>query len=155
MYFSLEISIVLTIIAAAMWGSWMQIVKHLKGYPIEGVVFWLYAFSFVLVWTVTCAAAPFLLEDGVFSLIVKHRKNIVCRGNDVAGIVLQSRDYKVCRPDSFHNNQWRSRNTARSCHISYGGRNAGRRACGNPSGTYNDSLYHGGIFKCLRFKMQR
>ena len=73
MYFSLEISIVLTIIAAAMWGSWMQIVKHLKGYPIEGVVFWLYAFSFVLVWTVTCAAAPFLLEDGVFSLIVKHR----------------------------------------------------------------------------------
>ena len=28
-YFSLEFSIALTLMAAAMWGSWMQIIKHL------------------------------------------------------------------------------------------------------------------------------
>ena len=49
-----------------MWGSWMQIVKHVGDYPIEGIVFHLYSASFVLVWVVTFILAPKLVPDGVF-----------------------------------------------------------------------------------------
>lgn len=70
--FSLELSIVLTLLAAAMWGSWMQIIKHLKGYPISGVTFWLYTFSFVLVWGVTFAVSPLLMEESIPALTAQH-----------------------------------------------------------------------------------
>lgn len=64
-YFSLQLSIFLTLLAAAMWGSWMQITKHLNGYPIAGVIFFMYGFSFLLIWGVTLIVAPYLLEKGI------------------------------------------------------------------------------------------
>ena len=48
-YFSTPAAVVLTLLAAAMWGSWMQVVKWRKDYPIAGIAFWLYMFSFILV----------------------------------------------------------------------------------------------------------
>lgn len=68
MYFSLGTAIFLTIIAAGMWGSWMQVVKFLKGYPMEGLVFWLYTFSLILVWAVTLVMAPRVLDESIISL---------------------------------------------------------------------------------------
>ena len=65
MYFSLGTSFILTLVAAALWGSWMQAVKHLKGYPITGLIFWLYTFSFIFVWAVTLLLAPYLLPEGI------------------------------------------------------------------------------------------
>lgn len=65
MYFSLNTAIFLTVLAAAMWGSWMQITKYLNGYPIVGVIFWLYSFSFLFVWAITFGIAPNLLEQSI------------------------------------------------------------------------------------------
>lgn len=67
LYFSVPAATVLTLLSAAMWGSWMQVVKHRKAYPIIGIVFLLYSFSLVLVWGVTLALAPTLLPDGILS----------------------------------------------------------------------------------------
>lgn len=64
-YFSVGTAIFLTLLAAGMWGSWMQVVKHLKGFPIEGLVFYLYTFSVVLVWGVTLILAPTLIPEGI------------------------------------------------------------------------------------------
>lgn len=71
-YFSLELSILLTLFAAAMWGSWMQIVNHVDDYPITGVVFWLYTFSLVLVVGVTIALSPVLIQGDIISLITQN-----------------------------------------------------------------------------------
>lgn len=71
-YFTKEVAIILTLLAAAMWGSWMQIVKILKGYPISGIVFWMYSFSFILVWAVTLIGAPYLLREGIIETTVQN-----------------------------------------------------------------------------------
>ena len=64
-YFSLNVAVALTLLAACMWGSWMQIIKHRKEYPIQGIIFLLYTFSLVLVGTITLILAPFLLPEGI------------------------------------------------------------------------------------------
>ncbi|MBQ1534031.1 MAG: hypothetical protein IIZ64_04335 [Erysipelotrichaceae bacterium] len=76
MYFSTGLSFILTIFAAFMWGSWMQVVKHLKGYPITGLIFWLYTFSFVLIWSVTLIVAPMLLDGSILSLTKEYLPTI-------------------------------------------------------------------------------
>lgn len=68
-YFSLELSILLTLFAAAMWGSWMQIVNHVDDYPITGVVFWLYTFSLIIIVAATAILSPILVEGSVFEII--------------------------------------------------------------------------------------
>ncbi len=70
-YFSVGAAIFLTLMAAGMWGSWMQVVKHLKGFPIEGLVFYLYSFSLVLIWAVTLLLAPSLIPEGVVAATAK------------------------------------------------------------------------------------
>lgn len=65
LYFSVPAATVLTLLAAAMWGSWMQVVKHRKDYPITGIVFLLYTFSLILVWSVTLILTPILLPEGI------------------------------------------------------------------------------------------
>lgn len=72
-YFSTPVAIFLTLAAAAMWGSWMQIVKVRKGYPIIGVAVMLYIFSFILVWGVTLALSPILLPDGIIPSIHEYQ----------------------------------------------------------------------------------
>lgn len=66
-YFSPAVAIALTLFAAAMWGSWMQVVKHLKDYPISGLIFWLYTMSFIFVWGVTLVLKPTLLPEGIIA----------------------------------------------------------------------------------------
>jgi hypothetical protein len=66
-YFSTSTAIFLTVFAASMWGSWMQVIKHRKEYPLSGIPFWLYSFSFVLIWIVTIILAPLLLPDGIIA----------------------------------------------------------------------------------------
>lgn len=68
-YFSTPVAIVLTLLAAGMWGSWMQVVKLKKDYPISGLAFWLYMFSFLLVWGITLILAPRLLPEGLWTAI--------------------------------------------------------------------------------------
>lgn len=76
-YFPVGASIALTLLAAAMWGSWMQISKHLNGYPITGIIFFMYGFSFLLVWAVTLAAAPFLLESGIVETTIQNKETVI------------------------------------------------------------------------------
>lgn len=76
-YFSLEVSIVLTLMAAAMWGSWMQITKHLAGYPIGGIIFLMYGFSFVFIWGVTLTVAPYLLDEGIIRTTLENRDTVL------------------------------------------------------------------------------
>ena len=76
-YFSVEVSIVLTLMAAAMWGSWMQITKHLDGYPISGIIFLMYGFSFIFIWGVTLIVAPYLLETGILETTVENRSTVL------------------------------------------------------------------------------
>lgn len=64
-YFSTGAAVSLTLLAAAMWGSWMQIIKHRKNYPLSGIAFLLYSFSFILIWIVTFVLAPSLLPAGI------------------------------------------------------------------------------------------
>lgn len=66
-YFSTPAATFLTLLAAAMWGSWMQVIKHRKNYPITGIIFLLYTFSFLLVWGVTLCLAPTLLPQGILA----------------------------------------------------------------------------------------
>ena len=63
--FSTPVAIFLTLLAAGMWGSWMQIVKLKKDYPVNGIAFWLYNFSLVLIWGVTLALSKTLLPEGI------------------------------------------------------------------------------------------
>jgi hypothetical protein len=79
-YFSTSTAIFLTVFAASMWGSWMQVIKHRKEYPLSGISFWLYSFSFVLIWIVTIILTPFLLPDGI---IAATRENM-----DVVPVIL-------------------------------------------------------------------
>jgi len=65
LYFSTNTAIILTLFAASMWGSWMQVIKHRKNYPLSGIAFILYFFSFIMIWVVTFALAPSLLPDGI------------------------------------------------------------------------------------------
>ena len=67
----------LTLLAAAMWGSWMQIQKHLNGYPIAGVIFWLYTFSFILIWAITIVVSPFLLDRSIFSISMENIDTVI------------------------------------------------------------------------------
>ena len=71
-YFPLELSIFLTLFAAAMWGSWMQIVRHVDDYPITGVAFWLYTFSLVLVASVTIVLSPVLIQGSAISILTDN-----------------------------------------------------------------------------------
>ncbi|MGI5888528.1 MAG: hypothetical protein ACOX6J_04025 [Oscillospiraceae bacterium] len=68
-YFPLGWAIFLTLFAAALWGSWMQVVKHIGNYPIMGLGFFLYFFSFILVWAVTLILKPVLLEGTIWSYV--------------------------------------------------------------------------------------
>lgn len=76
-YFSLEISMFLTLLAAAMWGSWMQIQKHLHGYPIAGVIFWVYTFSFILIWAITLVVSPFLLDRSILEISMENADTVL------------------------------------------------------------------------------
>ena len=76
-YFSLGVATALTLLAASLWGSWMQVVKHIKKYPITGLAFWLYAFSFVFVWLVSIALSPFLLKEGIVETTLANQKPIL------------------------------------------------------------------------------
>jgi len=74
--FSTPVAIFLTLLAAGMWGSWMQIVKLKKDYPVNGIAFWLYNFSLVLIWGVTLALSKTLLPEGI-SYYLKGNGDIV------------------------------------------------------------------------------
>lgn len=44
------LAISLGLMAAAMWGSWFVLIKHLDGYPLEAFYLTLFVFSLVIVW---------------------------------------------------------------------------------------------------------
>jgi len=76
-YFSPAVAILLTLFAAVLWGSWMQVVKHLRKFPIEGLVFYLYIFSFLLVWVITLILAPLLIPEGLSHFIAGKERVVI------------------------------------------------------------------------------
>lgn len=66
LFSSMPAAVMLTLLSAMMWGSWMQVVKLRRGYPIEGIVFWLFLFSFLLIWGITWLLSPWILPEGIF-----------------------------------------------------------------------------------------
>ena len=87
-YFSLPVAVVLTLLAAAMWGSWMQVVKLRKDYPIIGIAFWLYTFSFIFIWVVSLILSPFLLPEGIWKATVDNLDLIleICLGGAMMSV---------------------------------------------------------------------
>lgn len=77
MQFSIGTAIILTVIAAGMWGSWMQVVKFLNGYPLTGLVFWLYTFSLVLVWAITLCMAPGILDESIPAITAQNQRIVI------------------------------------------------------------------------------
>ena len=75
-YFSTGTAIVLTLLATTMWGSWMQVIKHRKDYPLSGISFLLYSFSFVFIWIITLLLAPVLLPDGIIATTASNINTI-------------------------------------------------------------------------------
>ena len=75
-YFSAGSAVFLTLLAAAMWGSWMQIVKHLGDYPVSGLSLFLYTFAFIFVWGLTFALSALLIPEGIKEA-VKANLNII------------------------------------------------------------------------------
>jgi len=76
-YFSLGVATALTLLAASLWGSWMQVIKHIKKYPVTGLAFWLYSFSFIFVWLVSIILSPFLLKDGIIETTLANTRPIL------------------------------------------------------------------------------
>lgn len=72
LFSSMPAAVMLTLLSAMMWGSWMQVVKRRRGYPIEGIVFWLFLFSFLLIWGITWLLSPWILPEGIFSASRKY-----------------------------------------------------------------------------------
>jgi hypothetical protein len=75
-YFSTGTAIFLTVFAASMWGSWMQVIKHRGSYPVSGIPFLLYTFSFLFIWIVTFILAPFLMPEGLVNTAFNNRSVI-------------------------------------------------------------------------------
>ena len=48
--FSTPTAIAMVVLCAFMWGSWIQTIKRLNGYPLSAYMLWVYTFSLVLVW---------------------------------------------------------------------------------------------------------
>lgn len=71
-YFSNAAAVAITLFAAAMWGSWMQVIKHRKDYPLSGIMFLVSCFSFVLVWVVTLILTPSLLPQGIIAASMEN-----------------------------------------------------------------------------------
>ena len=69
-YFPLWLAIFLTIFAAALWGSWEIIIKYTGDYPVQGIIFFLYSFSMVIIWIATILLKPVLMPDiGILSFV--------------------------------------------------------------------------------------
>jgi hypothetical protein len=47
-----NIAIYSTLFAAFLWGSWAVLIKHLKGYPVDGFFLTIFVFSLIFVWGV-------------------------------------------------------------------------------------------------------
>jgi hypothetical protein len=75
-YFSTGTAIFLTLFAASMWGSWMQVIKHRKNYPLSGMAFLLYSYSFILIWAATLILAPLLLPEGILAAVKANKEAI-------------------------------------------------------------------------------
>ncbi|MBA3276210.1 MAG: hypothetical protein H0T72_10470 [Chloroflexia bacterium] len=49
---STELAVLLTLLAASMWGTWMVSLKYIGDFPLDGFVVTLYTSSFIFVWGV-------------------------------------------------------------------------------------------------------
>lgn len=58
--------------AAFMWGSWMQVTKHLKDYPLPAFVYLLYFFSFLVVSIISLIYHKVVLESSIISEILTN-----------------------------------------------------------------------------------
>lgn len=76
--FSTNVSFVLTLLAAIMWGSWMMVTKFKKDYPIAGITFWLYTFSMILIGGISLIVIPRTL-DVSFGAFLSENRNIILR----------------------------------------------------------------------------
>ncbi len=59
--------IFLTLFASALWGSWMQSVKHLKDFPIPAFVMVVYTSSLIVVWSILFIFKSYFVPLGIIN----------------------------------------------------------------------------------------
>ena len=72
MSFSYPVAVAITLLSAAMWGSWMQVIKRRGTYPIEGIAFWMFPFSFVMTGAITLLLSIWFLPEGILVASREH-----------------------------------------------------------------------------------
>ena len=72
MSFSYPAAVAITLLSAAMWGSWMQVIKRRGAYPVEGIAFWMFLFSFALTGVITLLLSLWFLPEGILEASRGH-----------------------------------------------------------------------------------
>lgn len=67
------VAIVLILFAAFLWGSWFQVVKHLKGYSLPLLMIWIYMFAAIYIWIIIGIFKQSICPDGVFETIMSSK----------------------------------------------------------------------------------
>lgn len=71
------LAIGVTLFAAAMWGSWMQIVKRCPQYPVCGMTLVIYTVSLALLGAVYLLLRPFLTPQGLWPYIRANLSSVL------------------------------------------------------------------------------
>jgi len=66
-------AILLILFAAFLWGSWFQVVKHLKGYPLPALMLWIYLFAAIYIWIIIGVFKQSICPDGIFKTIMESK----------------------------------------------------------------------------------
>lgn len=70
-------AVAVTLFAAAMWGSWMQIIRRCPDYPVYGTTLVLYAAAFAALCIACAACAGRLFPQGLAAYVRAHRQQIL------------------------------------------------------------------------------
>lgn len=74
--FSSQTAILLVLICSFMWGSWIQTIKRLNGYPLAAYMLWVYILSVVVVWGGIFLLKDLLLSEPVGAQIARNRGRV-------------------------------------------------------------------------------
>lgn len=70
-------AIIAILVASFAWGSWMQFVKHIKGWSVNAFMTTLYSFSLVLTWSLLGIAHGLKGYVDLFAYLSAHRQFVI------------------------------------------------------------------------------
>jgi hypothetical protein len=83
----------LMLLVTLMWGSWFQVIKHIKDFPISAFMSWLYFFSVIIVWGLIAVFGSRLVPDTIIAEVANYPAKavlvFVCGIIFAAGMQLQ------------------------------------------------------------------